>query len=1338
SWEGGEGGEEGGPPDSPGSKLAGDDASSEPASPSSAAAADSAQEDAAVTPEPIEPTSPVTSSSMVVDGNDAEPGVAISMLHDPLALRETPGSRCPSRESRGSSVPPRCPSRESLCSERGRSSVTGPLLTTAPTAPISPVAVALPPTAGLLPPHSAAIAAYLGAAAAAQHPHHRLLMTSPLPPVLPRGSVSPLVSSSSSPPILPLAAAGNLVMSPPPAPLRSPLETDSAVLDFSTKKQQSGGKTLSGRDDGDSDSALNLSKPPTPVLPSESQLNSPLDLSVPSRKRGIDDSPSVPVSSLSPSPHQPSRKNSRLSSEFKPSVVSPWTSPVVASHFPYFAAAVAASLSPKNNSTNANHSSADNSLWNGKIKLHDKPSSHFSGVPTPSDATKALEKMSELSKLGGDDLFRPTVNSGVNSGVPGSVGSTNSRHSAWQSHWLNKGADQAKDVLKCVWCKQSFPSLAAMTAHMKEAKHCGVNVPAPQIQPPPPPPPQQQPPTSTPSVSSNSSSSSGGPPTGANSKPTTADLNLLIKETMPLPRKLVRGQDVWLGKGAEQTRQILKCMWCGQSFRSLAEMTSHMQQTQHYTNIISQEQIISWKSSDESKAGGGPGSGAAAGGAGGASSHVSAVLTCKVCDQAFSSLKELSNHMVKNSHYKEHIMRSITESGGRRRQTREKRKKSLPVRKLLELERAQHELKNGEGGMIVGGKVLRDAPPTAGRITCEKCGDKIETSIFVDHIRQCVGGGSIGSSQRNLLKNALLSSNVLPPDVPAVMGQHITDREGRKSIDDSPSPASRHHRSPSLATDLSSGNKESGGSGSGTSENTSSPSVLNAIEKLIEKSFDSRARHGGTGYGGGPGTVGSAPMGSSILKRLGIDESVDYTKPLVDAQTMNILRSYHHHHHNQQHLYSRRERSGSESSSVSDRGGGGGRPEALTPDRKPDVSERLMSSTPRTTPEKRIQTPPSSKVGSHDETVDDDMIKKEVVTEDEREETRKNSRRDIIVKKEETEEGDDDEDDRGSFHMVVHMKVVRTMRTLLCQVVLVATAPVVQRAVIALVPQEALQELKRSLLQVEALVLVPCRPCSTVFPEEVVVVVEVEAESGSNTGRSTSSHPLAALQKLCDKTERHGGSGSRSGGSAGGNTGSGGSSGTTPGAILAFSWACNDAVMTADSIMKCAFCDTPFISKGAYRHHLSKMHFVKDGPGSSSSASGSGSGKGSGLGNSSSVSGSANTAGSSSGSNSGKSPQQQANFEESPHSKFLKYTELAKQLSKLWRECMSAKAVVVRSSRNDTFNRYVAMKFSGLFLSATVFPFHSMLTLISLFSSFCSVAIDIVVSAIAHLPFLKY
>jgi hypothetical protein len=57
----------------------------------------------------------------------------------------------------------------------------------------------------------------------------------------------------------------------------------------------------------------------------------------------------------------------------------------------------------------------------------------------------------------------------------------------------------------------------------------------------------------------------------------TAPKSLSSSSSSSLPRKLVRGQDVWLGKGQEQTRQILKCMWCGQSFPSLADLTVHMQ-----------------------------------------------------------------------------------------------------------------------------------------------------------------------------------------------------------------------------------------------------------------------------------------------------------------------------------------------------------------------------------------------------------------------------------------------------------------------------------------------------------------------------------------------------------------------------------------------------------------------------------------------------------------------------------------------------------------------------------------------------------------------------------------
>ncbi|XP_046679869.1 protein tiptop-like isoform X1 [Homalodisca vitripennis] len=1136
--------------------------------------------------------------------NPLEPDTEL-ILRDPVS---------PSRDSRGSSIPPRCPSRDSEESERAL-----------PMAPVSPVS--------LLPP------AFLPTT----QPLHRLVMTSP------QGSVSPLVSSSSSPPML---IPANSLTSPRSPPLQSPSETDSAVLDFSTKR-------ISGDGPG-----LDLSKG-SPVPNAES---SPLDLSVSSRKRGQDDSS---CGSQSPSP-QP-RKTPRVSTDFK-TVVSPWTSPVVASHFPYFAAAVAAanSLSPKLNNNLNSHSSSDSSLWNGKMKMGDKPS--FASSPV--DATKALEKMSELSKLGGDE-FRSLGNSAGSGG----------RHSAWQSHWLNKGAEQAKDVLKCVWCKQSFPSLAAMTTHMKEAKHCGVNVPVPNIQPPPPPIPQppQTPTSSIPQNNLPNLSSSG------NGKPSPADLNLLIKETMPLPRKLVRGQDVWLGKGAEQTRQILKCMWCGQSFRSLAEMTSHMQQTQHYTNIISQEQIISWKSADEGKSGGGGGGsvvgGSAGSGGGGsvnssgggsaASSHVSAVLTCKVCDQAFTSLKELSNHMVKNSHYKEHIMRSITESGGRRRQTREKRKKSLPVRKLLELERAQNELKNGEGGlMMMGGKMGRDIH-SAGRITCEKCGEKIDMAVFVDHIRMCIGGGHISNDQRNLLKSALLSNNMLPTEQHASVTQAL--RESRKIKKEDHPPA---------ATDLSvpptSPNKDT----VKQEGKTSSPSVLNAIEKLIEKSFDSRARHGAPGYGG-PGGMGQGVIGSSILKRLGIDESVDYTKPLVDPQTMNLLRNYPHHPHGH---FGRRERSGSESSSMSERG----RTEASTPDRKFDPSDRLMSSTPRTTPEKRIQTPPSAKNSTHDESVEDDIhIKKEV--EDEEIPLESNIRHDIVVKKEDMENGDDEEE-RRSYHSEGH-NMQRNVKE----------EPLVSPRTAA----EEAEEDRRSHNSMvspglsprqptpvrpasnEAIPNSPCRnstsspassdrsgtPRSTIEKKSSgslgALSSMFDSLSGGAPGGGTSSeptasgakgtsHPLAALQKLCDKTEthHHPSSGGRPSSSNQGPMALGASSSqtpqsaTTPGAILAFSWACNDAVVTADSIMKCAFCDTPFISKGAYRHHLSKMHFVKDGVipdpvALKAQAGGSGSSQG----------GHSGKAPSSASTSSGKSPTQQNSFEESPHSKFLKYTELAKQLS---------------------------------------------------------------------------
>ena len=84
-----------------------------------------------------------------------------------------------------------------------------------------------------------------------------------------------------------------------------------------------------------------------------------------------------------------------------------------------------------------------------------------------------------------------------------------------------------------------------------------------------------------------------------------------------------------------------------------------------------------------------------------------------------------------------------------------------------------------------------------------------------------------------------------------------------------------------------------------------------------------------------------------------------------------------------------------------------------------------------------------------------------------------------------------------------------------------------------------------------------------------------------------------SARNKAEKTPKQTPTGPSSLGNGSSNTGVYGSP-SDPGAILAFSWACNQAVVN-DSLLKCPFCDTPFISKGAYRHHLSKMHFVKDG-----------------------------------------------------------------------------------------------------------------------------------------------
>jgi teashirt-like protein len=848
------------------------------------------------------------------------------------------------------------------------------------------------------------------------------------------------------------------------------------------------------------------------------------------------------------------------------------------------------------------------------------PSSVASSSPSPSslDMKNPLERMSEIAK--GSSSNAQNSPGGLKGAAPGS------RPSAWQSQWLNRGPESNKDIFKCVWCKESFSSLQLLTTHMKETKHFGASIPPSPTLPPTC---TQGPTTPTgglgrppiPSPSLRSPQHSGGSMSNSNASSTASNSSKardILKEQLPMPRKLVRGQDVWLGRGEQQTKDILKCMWCGESFRSLDLMTKHMQETKHYTKVISQEQLMSWRSPETSTS---------------SQNHVNAVLTCKVCEQAFSTLKELSDHMVKNNHYKQDesspaaaaqpappassntgqqqrsragslsprqvqpSMPPSTPVGNSQAPTKEKRKKSLPVRKLLELERAQQEL---------SGQVKPSDP--AGRIACEKCGDKILMHLFVDHIRQCVGPSLLKSTTPDLSRLLAASAASIASSV-ASMPTFTSTRTPSVSP---PSLFSVKKSSPLSSPSQASPTTVMASGGSKMDDEPKS--ILGSLEKMVQNNFGAKKK--------------MPDSHLSILQRLGIDEGVDYNKPLIDPMAMF--------------------RSPSQMAAAVAAAGGlsgflpGGPPfssaastttrsnssECSSPDRFRASGERPSST----------KSAASAKSPVPDEVpLAASVIKKPLPVPEKKEEEDKSVGED---EEDESKGVDDSKSDDNEEAMSSPPPLARR-RT---------------RSSSRKTDDDEKCEQENSPKS-------PIISAKDLDKEEEAEDKAHEAPPAAKEAKKKS-HPLAALQMLCDKTEKKSSTGN--GSSMGGNkTGPATSFGPTtdPGAILAFSWACNQAVVN-DSLLKCPFCDTPFISKGAYRHHLSKMHFVKEGggnmvvgPGNSAVVTSSGS--------SGASADSVNKTSASKGSPAGgaNADGSSSNKEENAQSKFQKYSQLAKQLS---------------------------------------------------------------------------
>ncbi|CAG0879318.1 unnamed protein product [Cyprideis torosa] len=637
--------------------------------------------------------------------------------------------------------------------------------------------------------------------------------------------------------------------------------------------------------------------------------------------------------------------------------------------------------------------------------------SHLETTASATDSLSALEKMQDLTRL-------------TNTAVPPLFGHPGAWHTPWFAsarhqttalEGLRPSLLSTKDLFMCTWCRMNFSSLADLTQHMRDSK-CAVRA-------------------SVPSGSSPTSRSQGDLKSSSNSSSTSPNLAAL-KEAMPLPRKLVRGQDVWLGKGAEQTRQILKCMWCGQSFKTLAEMATHMRKTQHYTNIISQEQLVSWKSPEENVA---------------AQSHVSAVFTCKVCKQKFTSFKDLSNHMAKNQHHQQTLGQPVPESSLNRKRNqnnKEKKKKSLPVRKLLELERAHAEPSRRMSPP--------STPPDASSIHHLIKKERADDSASV-------------SSERSE------GSNLLREDDRLMSPRRIKSDDSSSETSDAPS--TRDLRPPG--------------------------SALNAIEKLIEDSFDPTAPPGGNGNS------------EALIKR--------FESPDPERQA-------------------------------------GYTPDHSNSGRKKSISESSSSTHDHGSP--KIATESHMGIGEDGRPYAKGSCR-----------SREASQERLL------------DDSHRRPHVDIKLE-------------------------------------------------------HSVSPSGSPPVPSSDKRSDAST--KASAHPLEALQRLCEKTENTSPSKKPSTSESAGSSLSG-SRLPTGGTILAFSWACNDAVVN-DSTMKCALCDTPFISKGAYRHHLSKVHFVKDNRASPPTPT-------------------AVVKQEVKQSNSNSRSPLPVGLAESPQSKFLKYSEMAKQLS---------------------------------------------------------------------------
>ena len=221
-------------------------------------------------------------------------------------------------------------------------------------------------------------------------------------------------------------------------------------------------------------------------------------------------------------------------------------------------------------------------------------------------------------------------------------------------------------------------------------------------------------------------------------------------------------------------------------------------------------------------------------------------------------MKELTNHISETNHFDQYPKPVTLEKDQQYNDGNLdcKRKKSLPVKKLLEIERSN------AATMTNNRKSSDKTPGTKMKFNCDRCGEKYEANKIMEHIREC--DSSLDKTSQFISMVDITTDE--EKDNNGVIIATTTDCKEETKLSNPNNISSNMMLAPSSFS-----------ASAGTLSSTSS--ILGSLEKMVESSFkghfkinNNPSRDNCSQIEASDQNVGPKDQAKSMLQRLGLDE----------------------------------------------------------------------------------------------------------------------------------------------------------------------------------------------------------------------------------------------------------------------------------------------------------------------------------------------------------------------------------------------------------------------------------------------------------------------------------